>query len=75
VAQKGQNDIANGPQRCAFEIKRRERLNVPAALDQLSRDANDLDIPVLVHRPSRHEWMATLPLDDLLPLLALRERG
>lgn len=73
--QKGKNDIANGPAGCAVEVKFVERLNVPKALDQLVRDSDPLDIPVLVHRPSRHRWMATLPLDDLLPLLVLRERG
>lgn len=74
-AQHGRNDVANGPEGCAIEIKRQERLSVPAALDQLARDSDPLDTPVLVHRPSRHAWMATLPLEDLLPLLALRERG
>ena len=74
-AQSGRNDVAFGPAGCAIEIKRQERLSVPAALDQLARDSDPLDTPVLVHRPSRHEWMATLPLADLLPLLALKEFG
>lgn len=73
--QRGRNDVANGPQGCAIEVKRQERLNVPAALDQLARDSDQLDVPILVHRPSRHPWYATLPLEDLLSLLALRERG
>ena len=30
---------------------------------------------IVVHRPSNHAWMATLPFEELLPLLALRERG
>jgi hypothetical protein len=57
-----------GPVGVAIEIKRQEKLNVPRAFDQLKADAGAL-IPLLVHRPSRHEWMATLPLTDLLPLL------
>lgn len=73
--QSGRNDIAKGPAGCAIEVKRQERLNVPGALDQLERDSDPLDVPVLVHRPSRRPWMATLPLADLLPLLALKERG
>lgn len=73
--QSGRNDVAHGPAGCAIEIKRQEKLNVPAALDQLERDSDPLDVPILVHRPSRHEWMATLPLEELLPLLALKERG
>lgn len=68
-------DVSGGPEGVSLEIKRHEKLNVPAALDQLKRDAPPLDIPILVHRPSRHEWMCTLPLEDLLPLLKLRERG
>lgn len=74
-AQLGRGDVLDGPAGCHIEIKRQERLNVPAAFDQVRRDADRLDIPVLVHRPSRHVWMATLPFDDLLELLALRERG
>lgn len=66
-------DIANGPPGVYLEVKRQERLNVPAALDQVERDAPTTDLPILIHRPSRHQWMATLPLDELLPLLALRE--
>jgi hypothetical protein len=73
-AQSSRGDVTGGPAGCHLEIKRQERLNVPAALSQAIRDAG-LDVPVVVHRPSRHEWMATLPLDELLPLLALRERS
>jgi hypothetical protein len=71
--QSGRGDVAGGPAGVHVEIKRVERLNVPGALAQVRADADPLDIPVLVHRPSRSEWMATLPLADLLPLLALRE--
>ena len=71
--QTGRGDVANGPAGCHLEVKRHERLNVPKALTQLRQDAAALDIPVLVHRPSRSPWMATLPLDELLALLALRE--
>lgn len=74
-AQSARGDVVRGPAGCHLEIKRQERLNVPAALDQAIGDANKLDVPIVVHRPSRHAWMATLPLEDLLPLLALRERG
>lgn len=71
--QIARGDVANGPEGCHFEIKRVEKLSVPKAFDQVVRDADPTDIPVLVHRPSRHEWMATLPLSELLPLLRLRE--
>lgn len=72
-AQSARGDVANGPAGVHLEVKRQERLNVPKALRQIEADANPLDIPVLVHRPNGHDWMATLPLDELLPLLRLRE--
>lgn len=72
-AQVGRGDIADGPVGCHFEVKRHERLSVPAAFDQVREDADPADWPVLVHRPSRHVWMATVPLVDLLELLAMRE--
>jgi Holliday junction resolvase len=75
VAQKGRSDISGGPASCAIEVKRQERLNIPKAFDQLLADANAGDLPVLIHRPSRHAWMATVPADELLALLALRERA
>jgi hypothetical protein len=74
-AQRTRGDIRNGPQGVHFEVKRHERLNVPRALRQVEEDANPLDLPVLVHRPSRQEWMATVPLDELLALLRLREQA
>jgi hypothetical protein len=71
--QAARGDIANGPPGVHIECKRQERLNVPAALRQAIADAHEHDIPVVVHRPSRCATMATLPLCDLLELLALRE--
>jgi hypothetical protein len=71
--QHARGDVANGPPGIHIEIKRQERLNVPAALQQAARDANRFDVPVVIHRPSRCGWMATLPLDEVLALLALRE--
>jgi hypothetical protein len=71
-AQAARGDIAGIPG-VHFEVKRHERLNVPAALAQVRADADPGELPVLVHRPSRAGWMATLPLADLLALLRLRE--
>jgi hypothetical protein len=73
--QHGRGDITSGPAGVHIEIKRHERLNVPAAVRQAHAEADPLDVPIVVHRPSRCEWMATLPLDELLALLALRERS
>lgn len=73
--QAERGDLAGGPAGVHLEVKRHEKLNVPAALRQVQADARSVDLPVLVHRPSRQEWMATLPLDELLALLRLREMG
>jgi hypothetical protein len=71
--QHGRGDVMGGPGGVHIECKRQERLNVPAAFQQIARDAAPTDIPVLIHRPSRCELMATLPLDELLALLKHRE--
>ena len=73
-AQNTRGDIMNGPQGVHIEIKRQEKLNICSALDQAISDANPLDVPIVIHRPSRHEWMATLKLEDLLTYLAAREK-
>lgn len=74
-SQADTGDIAHGPAGVHLEVKRQERLNLPDAFDQCAERTNHLDMPVVIHRPSRHVWMATLPLEDLLPLLALKEFG
>lgn len=52
---------------CWWEVKRHERLNVPktmrVAISQSGRRA-----PVLMHRPSRSEWLLTIRVVDL-PIL------
>jgi hypothetical protein len=55
-----------------FQIKRTERLEIWKALEQTHSEAAELDLPVLVFRRSRSEWHACLPLEELLPLLALK---
>ena len=71
--QSGRGDVAGGPAGCHIEIKRHERLNVPEALAQVRADCDRLDIPILVHRPSRSEWMATLPLTSCFRCSSCRE--
>lgn len=72
---QGSADIANGPEACLMEVRRRERLNVPAALAEVAEKAGAHDVPVVVHRRSNERWIASLPFDELLALLYLRERG
>jgi len=73
--QQTRGDVTNGPAGIHLEIKRQERLNVPAALRQAEADAHPHDVPVVVHRPARMQWMATLPADELFALLRLREQS
>lgn len=63
------------------QCKRVERLNIWAALDQAITEATDNRLPVLAFRrnwsasslPSRSLWFGAMELDELLPLLKLRE--
>ena len=73
-AQIGRGDIEGLGGGLHVEVKRQERLNVPAAFDQVTRDARPLDLPCLIHRPSRHPWMLTMPLELALPLLKAAQR-
>lgn len=65
-------DVINGPEAVHLEIRRREALSVPAAMREILGAAAATDLPVLAHRPSRSPWLATLELEELLPLLWLR---
>ena len=51
-----------------FEVKRRERFSLPAALRQAHYDAGD-DVPVVVHRASHERWLVSLLLADLPELV------
>lgn len=56
-----------------IEVKRTERLNLPAAFDQATRDAAAAgtgNIPVVAHRMSRQPWLVTMPADAWLRLLS-----
>lgn len=51
------------------EVKRQERLRIPEWLEQARTEAPPGVPPVLVFRQSRGQWVACLPLDDLLRLI------
>lgn len=52
------------------ECKRREKLNVAAAIDQVAKEAGDL-VPMLLHRQSRRPWLLTIRLSDLRRLVEI----
>jgi Holliday junction resolvase len=74
--QSNRGDIANGPAGTSIEVKRGETAKVwawwmQASLDSLETGAT----PIVAFRRSRSQWLALIEFDELLPLLALRERG
>ncbi len=56
-----------------LECKRVERGQLYDWLDQARRDAAEGCIPVVAHRRNRREWVAILPLDDFIALIAALE--
>lgn len=49
-----------------IECKRNESLNIEKALVQAESDANDSEVPVVMHRKNNEEWKATLRLDEFM---------
>ena len=77
---KDKRDVLNVPG-LHVQVKWNERLRIWEALDQAFSEASPLDTPVLAfrrnwtrsHLASRSSWFGAMDLDDLLPLLKLRE--
>lgn len=53
-----------------FEVKRTEALQLHPAMEQAAEDATEGDIPVVAFRRNRGKWVAILPMDDLMKLIA-----
>lgn len=49
-----------------LEIKRTERLNLDKAYEQSVRDARDDEVPVVMHRKNRSQWMVSMSLESFL---------
>lgn len=63
---KGNPDIdAQGLERFHIEVKRVEKLNISAAMQQAERDAENRT-PVVIHRRNREQWLITMKLSDFL---------
>ena len=75
----GNSDIAHGPQGVVIEAKRTERLRLRESWRQVSHDARPPGaipaLPVLATRWNHGSWLAITELDELLMLLAFRERA
>jgi Holliday junction resolvase len=72
--QARRGDIANGPEGVHLEVKRTERASVWRWWEQATADAGSAT-PIVAFRRSRSDWLAVVELDELLALLALRERA
>jgi Holliday junction resolvase len=57
-----------------IEVKRRERLNVPEAYRQAIAEAPEGRTPVVAFRSNHMPWLAAISLDELVQLLAARDR-
>lgn len=53
---------------CHLEIKRVEHLNIYDAVDQAKRDKGAGELPVVMHRKNRCEWLVTMPFDDWIKI-------
>lgn len=72
---QGGGDIIGGPEGCNVEVKHQEACRIWEWIAQSAGDARPTDIPLVVFRRNRSGWYACLPLEELLPLLMLREKG
>lgn len=51
-----------------IEVKRTEALRLYDALAQAKGDSRSGEMPVVMHRKSRHEWVVIQPLSDWIEL-------
>jgi hypothetical protein len=67
-------DILNVPG-LHIQAKHVESLNIWKALNQAITEADPKDVPVVAFKRNRSPWFAALELDELIPLLRLKEQG
>ena len=51
-----------------IECKRVEKLNIESALAQAKADRNQNEIPVVMHKRNKSEWLVTLPLEYFMQI-------
>lgn len=52
-----------------IEVKRVERFDLEAAMDQARSDAASAAVPVVFHRKSKRDWVVVLDAKDFLTLV------
>lgn len=58
-----------------IEVKRRERLDIYAAINQAKKDSRSDDLPVVMHRKNDCEWLVTMPMDAWIEIYREWEAG
>jgi Holliday junction resolvase len=61
-------DILGGPPGLHLEVKRTERLDLYASIEQATHDAEISETPVVLHRRNGRQWVAILPAGEFLAL-------
>jgi hypothetical protein len=56
-----------------WQVKHVESLNIWKALEQAITEADPKDVPVVAFKRNRSPWFAAMELDELIPLLRLKE--
>lgn len=62
-------DVVHSVPGIHFEVKFTEALRISEALTQAWDDCGDR-VPVIAWKKKRHGWVAILPMDDLMKLIA-----
>ena len=52
-----------------IEVKRVERLDLNAAMEQSIRDCRENETPIVVHRRNNDYWKVTMRLDDFMEVI------
>lgn len=63
----GDADVVGLP-RIHIEVKRTERLNLYEALKQSQSDAEEWEMPVVIHRKNGQPWVVVQPIGDWMEL-------
>ena len=57
-----------------IECKRVEKLNIYEAVEQSINDAREGEIPTVMHRKNRKDWLVTLPLEYFMEMYRKSEK-
>lgn len=64
-------DVITSNRKVHFEVKRTERINIYKFMDQAKRDSGEDQVPIVLTRSNRKDWLVTLELDQLMNLVKI----